>query len=250
LTVISDAYWRRLGRTADIIGRTLTLNGTAFTIIGVMPPDYSGEWIGRPIDLWVPFTMHQNVIIEEPGPLTAGNANWLHIFARLKAGVARQQATADVQSVDQRALHDFAGAAASKDALDRLAQVRLDVEPGSRGYSPERERLIEPLTILAVVVVLVLLVACTNVASLVLARAAHRRRELAVRLAVGAGAARVARQLLTEGMVLAALSGALSLVLARWGASLLGVEMVAGPVECSGRGRRGFRSTSTWAQPR
>ena len=147
LTVISDAYWqRRLGRASDVIGRTLTLNGTAFAIVGVMPPGFSGEWIGRPIDLWVPFTMHPQVLIEEPGPLIAGNANWLHIFGRLKPGVTLKQAAAEVQTVDQRALRDFAGAAATPDAISRLAQVRMDLEPGGRGYSLQRERLIEPLT--------------------------------------------------------------------------------------------------------
>ena len=232
LTVISDAYWqRRLGRASDVIGRTLTLNGTAFAVVGVMPPGFSGEWIGRPIDLWVPFTMHPQVLIEEPGPLIAGNANWLHIFGRLKPGVTLKQAAAEVQTVDQRALRDFAGAAATPDAISRLAQVRMDLEPGGRGYSLQRERLIEPLTILVVVVALVLLVACTNVASLVLARAAHRRRELAVRLAIGAGAARIARQALTEGLLLSVVAGALGLVMAAWGASMLGVNMVAGPVD-------------------
>ncbi len=252
LTVISDAYWqRRLGRASDVIGRTLTLNGTAFAVVGVMPPGFSGEWISRPIDLWVPFTMHPQVLIEEPGPLIAGNANWLHIFGRLKPGVTLKQAAAEVQTVDQRALRDFAGAAATPDAISRLAQVRMDLEPGGRGYSLQRERLIEPLTILVVVVALVLLVACTNVASLVLARAAHRRRELAVRLAIGAGAARIARQALTEGLLLSVVAGALGLVMAAWGASMLGVNMVAGPVDMFSPGgvRRGSRSTRTSAAP-
>jgi predicted permease len=232
VAVVSEAYRRRrLGRDANVIGRSLTLNATTFSIIGVMPPSFTGEWVGRPIDVWVPWTMHPQVLIEQPGPLIAPNDYWLHVFARLKPGVTREQAEAEVQTVDQRTLKEAAGAAPAPETLRRLAQIRITVEPARRGYSPQRERLMEPLTILAIVVGLVLLVACANVASLVLARATQRRRELAVRLAIGAGPSRIARQVLTEGVMLSVIAGAFGLVLSFWGSRVLSLNLAASPVD-------------------
>ena len=232
VAVVSDAYReRRLGSVRNIVGRTLTLNGTVFDIVGVMPGGFSGHWIERPADIWIPFSMHQQVIVELPYALTHRNDSWLHIVGRLRAGVTIDAARRPVQSVYQRIMRDWAGPDASGNDLRRVAEQRLELQPAEHGYSPRREALRKSLAILSMVVGLVLLVACANVAGLLLVRAAARERETMVRLALGAGAGRLTLQLLTESVVLAVIGGAAGLVLAAWGTAALAKGMTAGPVE-------------------
>jgi predicted permease len=224
VAVISDAYWeRRFGRARDVVGRTLTMSGTAFTIIGVTPGGFSGEWTGRPADLWVPYTMVQQVLPEVPPGLQNHPAR---IVARRRAGVSLAQAQAATQAAFEQ-MQRQSGARPQ-------ARVWLEVQPAATGYSPQRESFALPLAILMAMVGLVLLIACVNVANLLLARSAARGREISVRLAIGAGASRIVRQLLTESLVLAAIAGALGAVFAIFGRRILESYLAMGAVRSSG----------------
>jgi predicted permease len=233
VAVISDDYWRgRLARTPDVVGRALVLNGTAYTILGVMPPGFAGDWVGRPADIWVPLMMESEVMAERPGLVTKhDDSSWLRVVARLKSGVTIQQAQAAARMVHQQQLKEwYGGAQASPKTIQDLAQPRLDLERAARGYSPQRESFTQSLAILTIVVGLALLVACSNVASLLLARAEARSRELALRLSLGASWARLIRQLVAENVLLTLIAGALGVLFATWATNALAASVARGPV--------------------
>jgi len=239
VAVISDSYWRRqFASSTDILERTLTLNGTSYDIVGVMPPGFTGDWVGRPADIWIPMMMQSQVMPEMPGLLTKGNG-WLRVVARLKPGVTVQEAQAAVQTIYYRLLREQAGANPSREQMQYIAQVRLELRPAGNGFSPERLSLAQSLAILMVVAGAVLLIACANVANLLLARSEARRTEIAMRLALGAGRARLARQLLTESILLAMMGAALGLVFAALGTNVLSTVSL-GSVQMDARG------TSSW----
>jgi predicted permease len=221
--VISYAYWqRRFSGDSSVIGRKVRLSNYPFTIIGVTPPGFFGEVVGDSSDLWAPMMMQPQLI---PGRnfLESANDAALLLIGRLKPGVTVARARANVNAVVKQALIVSLSARLSVD--DRRAiqnmQIAVEVSPGSRGLSRLRHEFSAPLLLLMAMVVLVLLVACVNVANLMLARSAARQREIAVRLAMGAGPGRIVRQLLTESVLLACLGGALGMVLAHWGLAVL-----------------------------
>jgi predicted permease len=217
--VISHSYWQsHFGGSSDAVGQTLTLNGTNFTILGVASPGFSGDWVGRPTDLWIPLAMQAQAMPERPDLLTNPGPPWLRIVARLKSGATIEQAQAAVQTMYLQTVRDQ-----QLDARQlRLAlEAKVGLEPAGRGFSPQRKAFAQPLAILMIVVGLVLLIACANVANLLLARSAARTRELAIRVAIGAGRIRLIRQLLIESLLLAALGGAFGLLLAAGGTSAL-----------------------------
>ena len=221
--VISYGYWqRRFSGDASIIGRKVRLNNYPFTIIGVAPAAFFGEVVGDRPDLWAPMMMQPQLM---PGRnfLESVNDAALLLIGRLKPDVTIEQARTNVNAVVRQALLVTLNAKLSSD--DRRAiqnmQIAAEVTPGGRGLSRVRQQFSAPLLLLMAMVVLVLLVACANVANLLLARSAARQREIAVRMAMGAGPARIVRQLLTESVLVALLGGALGLVLANWFSAVL-----------------------------
>jgi predicted permease len=226
--VISDSYWeRRFGRAGDVVGRTLTLNDEAYEIVGVAPRGFTGEWIGRPADLWIPIVNQPRIMLEIP--LGLANTGVL-VVGRLHQGISFAQAEAALQVVLQQVLREAAGSQPTEQQLQAIARDRLLVGEGGRGYSPQRQSFGQSLTILMLAVGLVLLVACANIANLLLARSEARQREMSVRAAIGAARSRIIRQMLTESVLLAAMGGVLGLVFARWATSVLAVFMRSGPV--------------------
>jgi predicted permease len=230
VAVISYQAWEHwYGLASDAVGRTLRIQNTTYTVVGVTPRAFAGEWVGKPVDLWIPTAMQVQVMPEVPN-LERMN---VRVIARLKPGIAASQVQAAGQVVLVRYLEEQAAGNQSEIA-DIPRSWKLLVEPAARGVSPQRQFLAQPLLILMVVVGLVLLIACANVANLLLARAAARQREMAVRLALGASALRLVRQLLTETMALAAMGGALGLWLAKWGTSALSTTVATGPMTFNG----------------
>jgi predicted permease len=199
VAVLSDALWqRRYGGDSGALGKTISLSGRNYTVIGVMPPDF--RFASAAADVFTPLS-----------PGTSGNAGFnLQVLGRLKPGVTPPQALAEMKLVGERL---------------RAAQPRLMSKQETINVQPYREFLTDSarsqLWILFGAVSFVLLIACANVANLQLTQAAARQREVAVRLALGAGRRRVARQLLTEGVLLALVGAALGLLLAVWGTALL-----------------------------
>jgi len=221
--VISYGYWqRRFSGDPGTIGRRVRLNGYPFTIIGVTPPGFFGEVVGDRDDIWVPMLMEPQV---SPGRdfLKTANTSSLLLIGRLRANVTVAQAKADVESVVKQALTETLSPMLSADDREAMKKGKFSIEvsPGGRGLSRLRSEFSSPLLLLSGLVGLVLLVACVNVANLMLARSAARERELAVRLAMGATRRRIFSQLLTEAVLLSVLGGACGLLAAEWGAIAL-----------------------------
>jgi predicted permease len=214
--VISHEFWqRRLGGAHDAIGRTLTLNGVSFTIAGVLPRGFTGTMqVGQPCDVMVPMATYRAVTRGDEDPLNP-NFWWVLMMARLQPGVSADE----LRPAADLLLKQTVAAAMPDFPADKLP--RMSVEPGLRGQTEDRTQMLEPLQIMAAVVVVVLLVACANVANLLLARGRARAREVAVRAAIGAPRHRIVRQLLTEGLLLGLLASAAGLLLAQWFSSAL-----------------------------
>jgi predicted permease len=221
VVVLSYGFWKnKLGQNPNTLGQVVRVNNYPFTVIGVAPPGFYGDTVGDAQDFWIPVTMQEQIISGRKW-LDTYNANWLHLIARLKPGVSVEKAAANVNLVVQQLVSGPLKAKLSKDDIGNLKASKVQVSAGGGGFSDLRGDFRQPLFLLMMIVALVLVIACVNVANLLLARAATRQKEFAVRVAIGAAPGRVVRQLLTESIFLAFAGGALGLLLAHWGTGTL-----------------------------
>lgn len=210
VAVISEAFWqRRFASDPAIVGRTILLNGQAFMILGVAANGFTGTEIGQPIDVWIPLAMQSEVGRDL---LTDARTNWLEMVGRLRAGNRREQVAEALNLDFQR----------RASGLPAQASVRrLVLAPAGRGSSPARGEQKSALLATFALTGLALALAVVNVAGLAAVRSAARDKELAIRLAIGAGRSRLDRQLLTEALVIATLGGVAALLFVPWSSRAL-----------------------------
>ncbi|MFZ1014638.1 MAG: ABC transporter permease [Terracidiphilus sp.] len=217
LAVISYRYWHEnLSSNPAVIGRSLTINGTSFVVIGVMPASFYGVTLNAQLpDLWLPITMQPQVMMQA-SLLKPDGLFWIHIMARRKSTVSVAQAQSWATLEFQRFLAQREGAQISALRQTQIGGTFIPLLPGGSGFSTMRQAYQAPLTMLMIMVSVVLLIACANLANLLLAKATSREREFCARLALGSTRGRILRQILTEALVLAVIGGALGLGLAFW----------------------------------
>ena len=222
LVVLSYGFWKqRFGEDPGVVGKTLTVNSHSMTVIGVAQAGFDGVEADRATNLFVPIMMQEAFMGERRTPLLIDRrTRWTQAFGRLKPGVTREQAKAALQPLTHALLETEAQQPAFRhaSAYDREEFLKswMNVLPGSKGFSYTRNDLSTPLWMLMATTGLLLLIACANLANLLLSRATGRQKEIGVRLAIGASRARILHQLLIESLALSTLGGLAGLALAFW----------------------------------
>ncbi len=227
LAVLSYGFWQReFGGDPGVVGKSIRVGKAPFQIVGVAPEGFRGILVGSETDLWMPITMQEQVL---PGRnyLRPRDTLWLQAMARLAPGMSRARAEAGINVTLQQVLQGLAAAIPDAQRRRNMLDQQIQLRTGDKGASFLRDQFQDPLLLLMAMVGLVLLIACANIANLMLARATGRQREIGVRLAMGASRGRLIRQLMTESVLVAAMGGLLGAVLASWGTDLL-VKLVAG----------------------
>jgi predicted permease len=233
VAVISFGCWqRRFAQDRNLIGRKMVVNGMPLNIVGVAPPGFFGTRAGTAPEFWLPTTMQSAVRYAQHYSQTQAaefdkpwipqtDIRWLQFVIRLKSPKARAQADAFLNQVYRQDLERSGLSVTDPQERQALLRRRLELEPGGRGLPSLRRSFSGSLTVLMSTVGLVLLIVCANLANLLLARAAAREREIAVRFSLGATRARLARQLLTECVVLSVLGAVLGIAVAYWCGAIL-----------------------------
>jgi predicted permease len=224
--VMSHRYWEQeVNSDPAVVGKNFIINGTNFTIVGVTPPEFFGERVRRPPDFWLPLAFHPQVELRE-SYLTNDQVYFLMLMGRLKPGVSMEQAQATTNLAFQQFLTDQAGSKLTEERQKGIQNTYATFVEGQGGISGLRRAYSKPLHMLMAIVGMVLLIACANVGSLLLSRAAARKAEISLRMALGATRWRIIRQLITESMLLALIGGVCGVLLAQWAVTVL-VGLVA-----------------------
>ena len=209
VVVLGHSFWqRRMGADPNIVGKTVQLNNRGYQVIGVAASYFVGTKFALALDFWTPMSMAEE-LRRSPGMLTDRGSHWMNVIGRLKPGVSITQASTELNTIAGRLNQAYPN--------ERASTTTATVLPEVDGRWEDMATIFKSASAIAMAIVgLVLLIACANVANLMLARAASRRKEIGIRLALGANRARLIRQLLTESMLLSIAGGALGLLLALW----------------------------------
>ena len=217
VAVISYSAWqRRYAGDPSVVGRTVRVGTDTYTIVGVTPAAFFGVAPGVAPEITIPLTSNAR-----PPSLQSPTSSWVHLIGRLRDGVSVAQANTALRQFWPAVLQESAGAKVPANRRDSFLGRQTSLESARAGFSRVRNRFARPLWFLFGLVALLLVVATASAANLLLARSAARRREIAVRLAIGAGRGRLVRQMLTESMVLTTIAAAAGLLIAKWGAGSL-----------------------------
>lgn len=240
VAVISDGYWaRQFVRSPDAVGRILTINGQPVTIVGVSPRGFAGATVGATADITI--TVAALPAVDPPAAPILGAGNfWLRVLARPAPGVTPSQAAGRLDTIWSQTWDSIIASHWRPSFRQQFAKLHFELTPGGTGWSYLRDIYRKPLMVLMAVVGLVLLIACANVAGLMLARGSARQREVAVRLAMGAGRGRIIRQLLTESALLSSTGAAFGILLAWFSGTSLVNAIATGPFQVT------FDLTPNW----
>jgi predicted permease len=224
VAVASYAWFQRqFNGDPSALGKTIRIQSQDYTLIGVARPGFSGITVGQPSDLWIPLSMEAEMSPSHNG-LDNKFFQSLRLIGRIRPDVKPAQASAETNLLFKQIMRDYLGPNPSQKHLDDIAHASVELTPGSRGVSPLRSQFSLPLKILMTIIALVLLIACANIANMLLARGVARTREIAVRMALGASRGRIVFQLLIESVLLS-VAGVVAGVALAWKASALLLQM-------------------------